>query len=194
MKKNIFFVAIAAFALCLASCQKEENIIPTNANNNSGVVNTNARVKTTSDLRNTDWTCSMTFNQFLFLLGADTTCIPAFGDETFELGLNFNDTLANFTFPENIEAYGLGADPSELVPIFGLSYQYSYDGTTHTGYFVCATEDEEGNQIPTQLQFTYDDATDVITFNVELYYAAEDPDDVDDTNPIIFPLSFNRNE
>lgn len=196
MKKNIFFVAIAALALCFASCQKETlNPVnnPTNSDN-GGVVNPNARVKTTADLNNTDWTCSMTLNQILFFMGVDTTSIPSMGDETYDTGLNFGDSLANFTFPENIEAYGLNADASGMVQIFGLSYQYSYDGTTHTGYLVCNAEDDNGNVVPTQLQFTYDDATDVITFNIELYYATEDPDDLDDTNPIIFPLSFARNE
>ena len=81
MKKNIFFVAIAACALFLASCQKEE-ISPVNTNNNSGDENTTVRVKTTSDLHNTDWTCSMTFNQILFMMGIDTTCIPDLGGET----------------------------------------------------------------------------------------------------------------
>ena len=193
MKKNIFFVAIAACVLFLASCQKEE-ISPVNTNNNSGDVNPTARVKTTSDLHNTDWTCSMTFNQILFMMGIDTTCIPDLGGETYDLGLNFDGTLAHFTFPENIEAYGLNADETGMAQIFGLSYQYSYDGTTHTGYFICTTEDENGNEIPAQLLFTYDDITDVITFNVELYYGSEDVNDVDDTNPIIFPLNFTRNE
>ena len=194
MKKNIFFVAIAAMAICFASCQKETINSVNTPGDNEGVVNPNARVKTTSDLRNTDWTCSMTFNQILFLMGADTTCIPAYGDETYDMGLSFNDSVANFTFPENIEAYGLNADQTGMAQIFGLSYQYSYDGGTHTGYFVCTTEDDNGNVIPAQLQFTYDDATDVITFNIELYNATENPDDFDDTNPIIFPLNFSRNE
>lgn len=194
MKKNIFFVAIAALALCFASCQKE-TINPVNTpNDNNGQVNPNARVKTTSDLRNTDWTCSMTLGQILTLVGVDTTCMPAMGDETYDLGLSFNDSIANFSFPENIEAYGLDVDQIGMTQIFGLSYQYSYDGATHTGYFVCNAEDDNGNVVPTQLQFTYDDATDVITFNLNLYFATENPDDFDDTNPIVFPLNFNRNE
>lgn len=192
MKKNIFFVAVAAFALCLASCQKEEinSVTP----DNGGGVNTGVRVKSTSDLHNTDWTCSMTFNQILFLMGADTTCIPSFGDETYDLSLNFDGSLAHFTFSDNIEAYGLNAEETAMAQIFGLSYQYSYDGTTHTGYLICTTEDDNGNEVPAQLQFTYDDNTDVITFNLELYYASDDPSTVDDTNPIIFPLNFVRNE
>ena len=187
MKKNLLFVAIATFALCLASCQKDE-INPVNSD-----VNTNteggARVKSTSDLQNTDWTCSLTFNQFLFFLGADTTCLSGISGESFEINLNFDDSLAHFTFSDNIEAYGM-LDESEMGQIFGLSYNYSYDGTTHTGYFVCSAEDDNGNETPVQLQFTYDDATDIITFNLELYYE-EDP--LSDT-PIIFPLNFVRNE
>ena len=182
MKKNIFFVAVAAFALCLASCQKEE--ITPNNNVNGGEVNTNARVKSTSDLHNTDWTCSMTFNQILFLMGADTTCIPAFGDETYDLSLNFDGSFAHFTFPDNIEAYGLNADETAMAQIFGLSYQYSYDGTTHTGYLDGVADDEDDN--PGQLQFTYDDATDVITFVLNMFYT-------DDT-PVTLTLNFARNE
>ena len=51
MKKNILIIAAAAIALCMASCQKEETTI-TPANG----VNTEAspRVKSTSDLNNTD--------------------------------------------------------------------------------------------------------------------------------------------
>lgn len=191
MKKNIFFVAVAAFALCLASCQKEE--VTPNNNANGGEVNTNARVKSTSDLHNTDWTCSMTINQILFLMGADTTCMPNIPGD-YALYLNFDGSLAHFTFSDNIEAYGLNADETAMAQIFGLSYQYSYDGTTHTGYLICTTEDDNGNEVPAQLQFTYDDNTDVITFNLELYYASDDPSTVDDTNPIIFPLNFVRNE
>ena len=189
MKKNIFFVAFAAFALCLASCQKDE-VNPVNG----GQVNTNARVKSTSDLHNTDWTCSMTFNQILSMMGADTTCIPDFGGETYDLGLNFDGSFAHFSFPENIEAYGLNEDQTGMAQIFGVSYEYSYDGATHTGYLVCNTLDENENEVPGQLQFTYDDATDAINFNLELYYASEDMDSVDDTNTFTFPLHFVRNE
>ena len=195
MKKNIFFVAVAAFVLCMVSCKKEE-IAPINPNINGGEVSTNARVKSTSDLHNTAWTCSMTFNQILFILGVDTTCIPELDSETYDLGLNFDGTLAHFSFPENIEAYGLNADETAMTQIFGLDYQYSYDGTTHTGYFIGTTEDENGNDVPTRLQFVYNDTTDVITFNLELYYvyyACETPDDAD-TNTITFPLNFFRNE
>lgn len=193
MKKNIILVAIAAFVLTLASCQKETIAPVNNATPNGGEINPNARVKTTSDLCNTDWTCSMTLNQILYVMGVDTTCIPPM-EETYDLGLNFNDSLANFSFPENIETYAPNADESELVQIFGLSYQYSYDGATHTGYLICNAEDDNGNVVPAQLQFTYDDATDVITFNIDLYFAGENPEDVDNANTIVFPLNFSRNE
>lgn len=194
MKKNLFLVAIAAFALCLASCQKE-TINPVNNNTvNDGEINSNARVKTTSDLRNTDWTCSLTLNQLLYVMGADTASMPAMGDASFDMGLNFNESLAHFTFPENIEAFGLDADQIGMTQIFGLSYQYSYDGSSHTGYLVCNAEDATGNIAPAQLQFTYDDATDIITFNIEIHYATDNPDDVEESNPIVFPLNFVRNE
>ncbi len=189
MKKNLFFVAIATVALCMVSCQKDE-LNPTNNDVNTNT-ESGARVKSTSDLQNTSWICNLTFNQFLYFLGADTTCISGMSDETFGINMNFDDSLAHFTFSDNIEAYGM-IDESEMGQIFGLSYNYSYDGTTHTGYFVCNAEDDNGNVTPVQLQFTYDDATDIITFNLQLYYADEE-DPLNDT-PVTFPLNFVRNE
>ena len=57
MKKNIIIVAIATLALAMTACQKEENIV--NPGNNSNNEVTNTRVKSTSDLHNTNWNCSV---------------------------------------------------------------------------------------------------------------------------------------
>ena len=127
MKKNIIIAAAAALALTFTACQKEDVIVP----GESPV--TNARVKTTSDLHNTDWTYSVTTTE-----------------------------------PVNSS----------------VSYAYAYDGTTHTGYLDGVADDEEA---PAQLQFTYDDATDAITFVLPMVFA-------EDGTPVNLTLVFQRNE
>ncbi len=77
-----------------------------------------------------------------------------------------------------------GDDEGELAQIAGVSYEYSYNGTTHTGYLDGVAHDE--NDQPAQLQFTYDDATDVITFNLNMFYA-------EDETPVALTLNFARN-
>jgi hypothetical protein len=79
-----------------------------------------------------------------------------------------------------------GGDEGELNQITGVSYEYEYDGTTHTGYLTVAAEDMDGDETIAPLQFTYDDATDVITFNLPLFYA-------DDNTPLTLTLNFHRN-
>ena len=177
MKKNILIAAIAALTLSLTACQKED----VNPVDNGGV-NPNARVKSTSDLHNTDWTYSVTYFEFLNNLGIDTTCMQGIDDESMTFGLNFDGTYAHFTFPTNIMAFG--GDEGMLEQITGVSYEYTYDGTTHTGYLDGVADDENDN--PGHLQFTYDDATDVITFNLNLFYA-------EDETPVTLTLNFSRN-
>lgn len=187
MKKNIFAIAAAALVLCLASCQKEE--IVSNATTNNGTTNneptSNARVKTTSDLNNTDWSYTVTYSEFIYnMTGADLSCVPDFVDDTMTFGLNFDGNYAHFSFPSNVEA--LGGDENGLQQISGVSYTYSYDATTHTGYLDGVAEDENGNDVPAQLEFTYDDATDVITFVLPM------TDETD--SPVTLTLVFVRNE
>ena len=183
MKKNIFAIAAAAIlAIGMTACEPEI-ITP---GDNPATPNPNARVKSTSDLHNTDWTCTVTYAEFLSsMLGIDTSCIPDFEDETMLFGLNFDGTYAHFSFPDNVIAFG--GDEGELQQIYGVSYTYSYDGTTHTGYLDGVAENDEGEDVPAQLQFTYDDATDVITFNLPMFYA-------DDNTPVTLTLNFARNE
>ena len=156
MKKNIFALAAAAvLAIGMTACEPEV-IVP---GDNPTTPNTNARVKSTADLHNTDWTYTVTF------------------------GLNFDGTYAHFTFPENVIAFG--GDEGVLEQIQGVSYEYSYDGTTHTGYLDGVADDEDDN--PGQLQFTYDDATDVITFVLNMFYP-------EDGTPVTLTLNFERAE
>ena len=180
MKKNILIAAVAALTLSLTACQKDD-VTPVN----NGGENTSARVKSTSDLHNTDWTYSVTTTELVnALMGTNVPCMDSTAEETYTFGLNFDGTYAHFSFPENVMAFG--GDEGELDQISGVSYEYEYDGTTHTGYLTVAAEDMDGDETIAPLQFTYDDATDVITFNLPLFYA-------DDNTPLTLTLNFHRN-
>ena len=181
MKKNILIAAVAALTLSLTACQKDD-VNPIN----NGNENTNALVKTTADLHNTNWTYSVTTTELVnALMGTNVPCMDSTAEETYTFGLNFDGQYAHFSFPENVMAFG--GDEGELNQIAGVSYEYEYDGTTHTGYLTVAAEDEDGNDVPAQLEFTYDDATDVITFNLDMFYA-------EDGTPITLTLNFERAE
>ena len=183
MKKNIFIAVAAALALSFTACQKEESIV---TNDNHGNDNTEVRVKSTSDLNNTDWTCTFTFADFLSrFTDIDTTCMAGMDEDTLSFGLNFDGTYAHFSFPDNLEAFAV--DDDDLAQIYGISYTYSYDGATHTGHLNGVTEDEDGNEVPAQLQFTYNDSTDEITFVLPLVIAEDD-------TPVNLTLVFVRNE
>ena len=180
MKKNILIAAVAALTLSLTACQKDD-VTPVN----NGGVNTNALVKSTADLHNTDWTYSVTTTELVnALMGTNVPCMDSTAEETYTFGLNFDGTYAHFSFPENVMAFG--GDEGELDQISGVSYEYEYDGTTHTGHLTVAAEDMDGDETIAPLQFTYDDATDVITFNLPLFYA-------DDNTPLTLTLNFHRN-
>ena len=180
MKKNILIAAVAALTLSLTACQKDD----VNPVNNGGV-NTNALVKSTADLHNTDWTYSVTTTELVnALMGTNVPCMDSTAEETYTFGLNFDGTYAHFSFPENVMAFG--GDEGELDQISGVSYEYEYDGTTHTGHLTVTAEEMDGDEGIAPLQFTYDDATDVITFNLPLFY-------VDDNTPLTLTLKFHRN-
>ncbi len=180
MKKNILIAAVAALTLSLTACQKDD-VTPVN----NGGENTSARVKSTSDLHNTDWTYSVTTTELVnALMGTNVPCMDSTAEETYTFGLNFDGTYAHFSFPENVMAFG--GDEGELDQISGVSYEYEYDGTTHTGHLTVTAEEMDGDEGIAPLQFTYDDATDVITFNLPLFYA-------DDNTPLTLTLNFHRN-
>lgn len=180
MKKNILIAAVAALTLSLTACQKDD-VTPVN----NGGENTSARVKSTSDLHNTDWTYSVTTTELVnALMGTNVPCMDSTAEETYTFGLNFDGTHAHFSFPENVMAFG--GDEGELDQISGVSYEYEYDGTTHTGHLTVTAEEMDGDEGIAPLQFTYDDATDVITFNLPLFYA-------DDNTPLTLTLNFHRN-
>ncbi len=177
MKKTLFIAALAALTLSFTACQKDD---VTNG------VNPNARVKTTADLHNTDWTYTVTSSELLSnLLGTDIPCMDSTAEETYVFGLNFDGQYAHFSFPENVMAFGVGL--GELGQITGVSYEYTYAGATHTGYLTVAAEDMDGEETLAPLEFTYDDSTDIITFNLNMFYA-------ENGTPLTLTLNFARNE
>ena len=184
MKKSLIFAAIAATVLSFTACQKDETIV--NPSNPDNPITNGPRVKSTSDLHNTDWNATITYAEFLgTMLGYDTSCMQGLENDTLVFGLNFDGTYAHFSFPDNVEAYA--GDENGLAQIYGVSYEYAYDGATHTGYFNGVAEDANGNEVPAQLQFTYNDTTDVITFVLPMAYA-------DDGTPVNITLNFERDE
>ena len=101
MKKNIFAIAAAAFlALGMTACDPE-----TIDTNEGTIVSTNSpRVKTTADLHNTDWTCTVTLADILgSATGYDMSDIDSIDGAAFESYLNFDGTYAHFTFSDNVE-------------------------------------------------------------------------------------------
>lgn len=185
MKKNIFAIAAAVLALGMTACQPED-ITPITPEDvvviGDGGQTSGPRVKSTSDLHNTDWTSSISLADLLSsMTGFDMSSVDSIDDAAFETYLNFDGVYAHFTFSENVELWGLDANDM-MQQITGIDYEYSYDGTTHTGSL--NGEDEEGN--PASLSFTYNDSTDAITFVLPLYVAE------DTTNVVNYPMVFNR--
>jgi len=177
MKKNILIAAVAALTLSFTACQKDD----VNPIDNGDEINTGARVKTTSDLIGTNWTYSMDDIVFTDEMG-DTLTIPSIGDLFY---LNFDADYAHFTFSDMVEAWGMSADGMSMEQISGVDYEYSYDGATHTGNLVGTAEDENGNEVTSQLEFTYNDATDEITFLLPMAFDG-------DTNVVNVPMVFHR--
>ena len=180
MKKNIILAAAAALFLTLGmtSCTDEPIIIN---GEGTGITDVNTPVKTTADLHNTNWTCTVTLADILgSATGYDMSDIDSIEGAAFESYLNFDGTYAHFTFSDNVEIWGLDANDM-MQQITGIDYEYSYDGTTHTGALL--GEDEDGN--PANLTFTYDDATDDITFVIPMAFDG-------DTTEYAIPMVFHR--
>lgn len=179
MKKNIFALAAAVLMLGMTACQKEDVITDIVDN---GEPTTSARVKTTSDLIGTDWTYTMNDIVLMDENGDTAITIPSLGDLYY---LNFDASYAHFSFGEMVEAWGLSADGTTMEQITGVDYEYSYDGATHTGSLVGTAEDENGNEVTSQLGFTYNDATDEMTFILPMAFEG-------DTNVVNVPMVFHR--
>ena len=178
MKKNILIAAVAALVLSFTACQKD---VVNPINENGGQVPTQARVKSTSDLIGTNWTYTMDEVVFTDEMG-DTLTIPSIGDLFY---LNFDADYAHFTFSDMVEAWGMSADGMSMEQISGVDYEYSYDGATHTGNLIGTYEEEDGTETTTHLVFTYNDATDEITFVLPMAFDG-------DTTVVDMPVVFHR--
>ena len=186
MKKNIFAIALIAITFCMASCQKE----PVTPNgNNEGT----PRVAVTSDLIGTDWTANLSLGDLIYAMTgmtlSDYGCqFPEGFDTTMVFHLNFDNEYAHITFSDNISIINVvemaGGYTNEEIENMDLAYVY--DGSTHTGTLTAVGNDEDGNPINYQIVFTYDDAADTITINMQ-FANAEDED-----TTINFPLVFHR--
>lgn len=179
MKKSIFLIAAAAMAIAMTACQPEETIIIDNPAGGTEV--STPRVKTTADLIGTEWTYTMDSLVAVDAFG-DTISIPSLGDLFY---LNFDADYAHFSFSDMVEAWGMSADGMTMEQISGVDYEYSYDGTTHTGSLNGTIEDENGTEVATSLTFTYDDLTDEITFIIPMAFEG-------DTTEIDVPMVFHR--
>lgn len=179
MKKSISLIAAAAMAIAMTACQPEETIIIDNPAGGTEV--STPRVKTTADLIGTEWTYTMDSLVAVDAFG-DTISIPSLGDLFY---LNFDADYAHFTFSDMVEAWGMSADGMTMEQISGVDYEYSYDGTTHTGSLNGTIEDENGTEVATSLTFTYDDLTDEITFIIPMAFEG-------DTTEIDVPMVFHR--
>lgn len=189
MKKSILIIAVAAFALCMSSCQREEITLDGN-NVNDG--NT-PRVSVTSDLIGTDWTANLSLGDLVYAMTgmtlSDYGCqFPDGFDTTMVFHLNFGLEYAHITFSDNISLINVvemaGGYTNEEIENMDLAYVY--DGTTHTGTLTAVGTDENGDPINYQIVFTYDDNTDIITVNLQFANAE------DENTTISLPLEFHR--
>ena len=189
MKKNIFVIAIAALALCMASCQKDP-ITPNG--NGENPVNT-PKVTVTSDLIGTDWTANLALDDLIYAMTgmnlSDYGCqFPEGFDSNMLFHLSFDNEYAHITFSDNISVVNVAELAGEytMEEIEQMDLAYVYNGATHTGTLTAVGTDENGDPIDYQITFTYDDDDDTITINLQ-FANAEDED-----TTINFPLVFNR--
>lgn len=189
MKKNIFVIVIAAFALCMASCQKEN----VNPNENGGNNVSKPKVAVTSDLIGTDWTANISLGDMVYAMTGQSIseggCIfPDSFDTTMIFHLSFDNEYAHITFSDNISVVNVAevAGGYTMEEIEQMDLAYVYDGTTNTGTLTAVGIDENSNPINYQIVFTYDDNADTITIN-SMFANAEDED-----TTINFPLVFLR--
>lgn len=186
MKKNIFVIAIAAFALCMASCHREE--ITTNENGGNSA---KPKVTVTADLMGTNWTAALTLADMLNGMGVnisdlgyvDTNDLNA---EAMVMYLNFDNEYAHITFGDNVvvlNAVELNGEYT-IEEVSQMDLAYVYDGATHTGTLTAVGTDENGDPINYQINFTYSDNDDTITINFQF---------TDENDAVInFPMVFQR--
>ena len=186
MKKNIFAIVVAAMALFMTSCDKTP-ITPDNEGNS----NMKPKVTVTSDLIGTDWTAALTLNDLLTGMGVDLSGIVCsdsndLNAEAMSIQMNFDNQYAHITFSDNVVVLNAVEMNGEytMEEISQMDLAYVYDGATHTGTLTAVGNDENGNPINYQINFTYDDNADTITINFQF---------TDENDAVItFPMVFQR--
>ena len=187
MKKNIFAIVVAAMALFMTSCDKTP-ITPVNGENDGA----KPRVAVTADLIGTDWTASLTLNDLLTGMGVDLSGIVCsdsndLNAEAMSIQMNFDNQYAHITFSDNVVVLNALEVNGEytMEEISQMDLAYVYDGATHTGTLTAVGNDENGNPINYQINFTYSDNDDTITINFQF---------TDENDAVItFPMVFQRN-
>lgn len=186
MKKNIFAIVVAAMALFMTSCDKTP-ITPVNGENDGA----KPRVAVTADLIGTDWTASLTLNDLLTGMGVDLSGIVCsdsndLNAEAMSIQMNFDNQYAHITFSDNVVVLNALEVNGEytMEEISQMDLAYVYDGATHTGTLTAVGNDENGNPINYQINFTYSDNDDTITINFQF---------TDENDAVItFPMVFQR--
>lgn len=183
MKKNIFVIALAAIALCFASCEK------TPIENNEEFHA--PRVATTADLTGTSWTSNLPIADLIYsMTGMNMEDYDIQFEEGSDLifNLDFDNEYAHITFSDNIEMWQMVEIEGEytMEQIEQMDLAYVYDGSTQTGTLTAVGVDEEGQPYNYQLPFSYDVVNDMIIINFEFAY--------DEENTTTFQMKFQRNE
>lgn len=191
MKKSFLMIAVAAFVLCLSSCQKEKVVREGDNLFNDGPATT--RVMTTADLTGTNWTANFSLGDLVYAMTGmslnDYGCqFPEGFDTNMVYHLTFDPQFAHITFSGNISMINVAEVAGEYTmdEIQQMDLAYAYDHATHTGTLTAVGTDEDGNPINYQIPFTYDDNADTIT--ITLQFANAENENV----TINFPLVFHR--
>lgn len=192
MKKSIFVIAVAAIAFCMSSCQKEQ-IIPNGGIVNNGNNGYTAKVMTTADLTGTSWTANVSLGDLVYAMTGMSLnnygCqFPEGFDSTMVYHISFDPQYAHITFSDNISIINVVemAGSYTMEEIQEMNFAYVYEASTHTGTLTAVGTDENGDPINYQIDFTYDDYTDIITVNLQFANAE------DENTTINFPLAFIR--
>lgn len=192
MKKSILMIAVAAFVLCLSSCQKEKVVREGNDIINGGATAT-TRVTTTADLSGTNWTANFSLGDLVYAMTGmslnDYGCqFPEGFDTNMVYHINFDPQFAHITFSGNISMINVAevAGGYTMDEIQQMDLVYAYNGSTHTGTLTAVGTDENGAPINYQIDFTYDDNNDTITIYLQFANAENE------NTTINFPLVFHR--
>lgn len=184
MKRNILVIALAAFVLCLTSCQHDPITTDTE-------LQMTPKVTTTADLIGTDWTANITFeDMFSTMTGTSLEDIqlPEDLETTMSFHINFDAEYAHITFSDNIEMWQMMEVEGEytMTQIEQMDLAYVYDGNTQTGTLTAVGVDENGEAYNYELPFTYDVVNDDININFN-FVAGEEEE-----TTFTFPLVFHR--